>query len=289
MGVALSTIAFIQCRVFALLIPELHHLLYPTIFANFWENLMTAVPLLSTHLLGKKYPDGYELQPCSLSFFPGTTNAILGANGAGKSTLFNLLSANSHPTSGSISFLGKSLRPEEFSLKQRIGYLPQNLLLPPWISGIELLRYAAGLYKLSNAEQKINQMLSYWDCHSFSRLPLIACSHGMQKRIALGLALLHEPPLLILDEPFSGLDLYHTRALEQIIVQRQRAGKVTILSTHVLPYVQRLCQTVAMIRHGQISTLSSWLSCSAEEKTKKVEDFFYGSPSDAATPDFQQS
>jgi ABC-2 type transport system ATP-binding protein len=237
---------------------------------------MTTTPVLEVHELGKRYADdGYELQPTSFSMAIGTTNAVLGANGAGKSTLFQLLSGNSFPTSGHITFMGHKLRPEQVALKHHIGYLPQNLQLPPWITGLELLRYAASLYRIPRAPERVTTMLQRWDCESFAKLPLAACSHGMQKRLALGLALIHDPKMLILDEPFSGLDLFHTKTLEEEISQRQKAGKLTILSTHIIPYVVDLCQRAAVLKDGRLTFISPWHTAKDQEKTQLIEACFF--------------
>ncbi len=237
--------------------------------------MLSSSPLLEVHNLSRRHPGGFELHSTSFSLSRGTTHAILGLNGAGKSTLFQLLSANSFAASGTILLLGKVLRPEHYALKKNIGYLPQNLQLPPWISGKELLHYAARLYEIPAADQRISHMLDYWDCQSFAQLALGACSHGMQKRLALSLALLHDPLLLILDEPFSGLDLHHTRALEREILARRENGKLTILSTHVIPYVVDLCQSTAILDRGQLTHLEGWETGDDLTKKQRIEDFFF--------------
>lgn len=236
---------------------------------------MSTLPILNVDNLGKRYAGGFELAPTSFSYAAGSTNAVLGANGAGKSTLFQLLSAHSFPTSGSITFMGKLLRPEQVQLKHHLGYLPQNLQLPPWITGLELLRYAAGLYRLPDAPQRIAATLNHWNCEEFARLPLAACSHGMQKRLALGLALIHQPVMLILDEPFAGLDLIHAKILEEEISQRQRAGLLTILSTHVIPYAVTLCQTAAILQGGKLIMIDHWQEGNEQQKTAAIEGFFF--------------
>lgn len=236
---------------------------------------MRTQPLLEVQQIHKRYDQGYELKPCSFTLHEASTCAFLGANGAGKSTLFQLLAGCSHATSGTVLFMGKHLVPEQHKLKHHIGYLPQHLPLPPWISGVELLRYAAGLYRLNHAQKRIDAMLDYWDCRSYATLPLAACSHGMQKRVALALALLHDPAMVILDEPFSGLDLYHTKALEDEIAMRQKRNKLTIISTHVIPYVVTLCQWVAVLQGGQLTQLHEWPSMQPEEKTQRIEGMFF--------------
>jgi ABC-type multidrug transport system ATPase subunit len=237
--------------------------------------MMNSAPLLDVQGLSIRYPQGYELLPSSFAFAGGTTNAFLGANGAGKSTLFQLLSANLHASAGQIKLAGKLLAPEQYALKRAIGYLPQNLQLPPWITGIELLRYAANLYGIDAGPKRVEELLSYWDCREFATLALAACSHGMQKRIALALTFIHDPTFAILDEPFSGLDLYHTKALEEEISRREKLGKLTILSTHIIPYVVELCSSATIIKGGMVTSIADWKILSATEKAKKIASYFF--------------
>lgn len=225
--------------------------------------------------LTKKFSSGFQLGPVNLEISKSNTIALLGQNGAGKSTLFQLLTGNLDATSGEIYIFEKRLLPENYLLKRTIGYLPQHFHLPKWVTGLDILRYAASLYELEDAENKIKDSLKYWDAQSYQKKPLASLSHGMQKRIALALATIHNPQLLILDEPFSGLDLFHIRALENLIEKRQTENKITILSTHIAPYVAKLCKKVYTAEKGKIDELANWSGSSYEEKITLIENHFY--------------
>ena len=230
---------------------------------------------MSLTAISKRYSsasDGFSLGPIDLAVDAGETLAILGENGAGKSTLFNLMTANLDKDSGEIILRGERLTPENFIAKRGFGYLPQKLYFPPWVSGEELLRYAQSLYGKGNVEQS----LSYWDCASYRRLPLASCSHGMQKRVGLALATLHCPPLLLLDEPFSGLDVSHTRALETLLQDRCQQGHSNIISTHILPYVAKLCHRVVILQKGILRNINNWQETSYIPRIETLEkEFFY--------------
>lgn len=231
--------------------------------------------LLRVSQLLKRYPSGFQFGPANFTLSAASTYAFLGINGAGKSTLFQLLTGNLDASEGQIYWREQKFGPESFAIKRHIGYLPQNLDLPPWVSGLELLTYAANLYATSTDRCALQNLLEYWDCQAFAQRPLAACSHGMQKRLALALASFHNPQLLILDEPFSGLDLLHIRALEKLIQTRQEQGLTTVLSTHIAHYVAKLCQAVYLIKVGQVYPLANWQQKDLTGKIQMIEDQFF--------------
>lgn len=117
--------------------------------------------------------------------------------------------------------------------------------------------------------------MEFWDCASYRSKTLASCSFGMQKRVGLALATLHDPPCLILDEPFSGLDIFHIHALEEALGKRKDEGKTTVLSTHILPYVVRSCARVFILDEGNVKEFNSWAQKSTDEKTASIEQHFF--------------
>lgn len=231
--------------------------------------------LLRTESLKKSFPPNFVLRGTDIQVAYGETVAFLGANGSGKSTLFELLTGNMDPTEGEIRFRDERLLPERFQMKREFGYLPQVMHLPKWVTACEILSYAASLYKLSNKVDKVKEALVFWDCEEFQKRPLATCSFGMQKRVGLALATLHDPLCLILDEPFSGLDLFHIHTLEQAIAKRQSEGKTTLLSTHMISFVVKLCQKVFLFDKGNLSLLNGWEAWTPEEKATRIEKHFF--------------
>ena len=211
-----------------------------------------------------------------ISLDGGKTVAFLGKNGAGKSTLFQLLTGNLDATDGLVRIAGKRLTPDTPEHKKLIGYLPQKHVLPKWVTGQEVLRYAAGLYGINDAHSKLKQSMEYWDCASYAKKPLAALSHGMKKRVALALATLNDPELLILDEPFSGLDLFQIKALDTEIQRRATAGKLTILSTHIAPYTAKLCNDVYVVENGKIAELPKYKESDQLQRVALIESKFFG-------------
>lgn len=208
--------------------------------------------------LTKSFKGTFTLGPINFSLKAGATYGIFGHNGAGKSTFFSLLSGNLDSTTGVIEFNGRRFNPDSLDLKMKIGYLPQDLNLPDWATGIDLLSYAAALKKLKDPKNIVRQALSKWDALMFADKPIATYSHGMQKRIGLALISLSEPDLLILDEPFSGLDFHHIATLKEWINERHRLGRSTLISSHIVPFIAELSHHVAFIHNGHFQLLENW-------------------------------
>ncbi len=232
--------------------------------------------LLVTNALTKTYPSGFKLGPLNLRVNKGETLGLVGKNGAGKTTTFQLLTGNADTSSGEVRLLGQRMTPDSAELKRMIGYLPQDPTLPPWSSGYEVLIYAAKLYGISSPQAAVKSQMELWDCASYGSKPLATLSYGMQKRVGLALATLHSPPLLILDEPFSGLDLTHIKTLESAIAARATNGQATILSTHVLSFCARLCHQVQVLTHGSLTIVEPWQSIGLQEREAAIEVCFFG-------------
>jgi ABC-type multidrug transport system ATPase subunit len=248
------------------------------------ETMATAHEILIAAGLSKTYGTAYRLGPLDLTLAAGDTVALLGPNGAGKTTLFQLLTGMSDPSAGEIRLEGKKLTPDTPAIKRRLGYLPQNHYLPRWVSGREILDYGASLYGLPDAQARVDAAVAYWDCAAYAHKPLAACSHGMKKRLALALATLHEPVCLFLDEPYSGLDLYHIHSLDKVIAARRRDGQATILSTHVAPYAARHCNRALVLKAGSLQILSGWEAADFTARVQAIEAAFFGNDGGDGAP-----
>ena len=226
--------------------------------------------IMNLKSVSKTYPS-FQLGPIDAQINSSDIIALVGKNGSGKSTLLRILTGSMDSSSGVVTFCNKVLKPESYLLKRSLGYLPQNLFLPKWSSATEILSYALRLYEIDD-RSKVDESLKYWDALNYRYLPMGACSHGMQKRIALALATLSDPELLILDEPFSGLDLYHIRALTDMICHRTQMQKATLICTHMIPYAARLCNNVWIMNNGKLSTINDWSSKDSREKSNLIEE-----------------
>ncbi len=224
--------------------------------------------------LAKKFP-AFQLGPIDFELHPGDSLALFGKNGAGKTTLFQLITGNMDATGGEATLEKRRIKPDIPEVKRRLGYLPQDAVLPKWSTPNEVLAYAARLYELPMPQEKTQERLAFWDCLDFGTRPISLCSYGMQKRVGLALATLHNPDVLILDEPFSGLDMFHIQALFQTIEQRIKQKSITILSTHVAPFASRLCNRAAILERGLFAEQSQWAALGETERTRMIEHLFF--------------
>jgi ABC-2 type transport system ATP-binding protein len=210
--------------------------------------------MLEACQLTKLYTGVPAVDRVSFTIRPGEILGYLGPNGAGKSTTVKMLTGLIEPTSGRILFRGEDVRHDLKSFQRRIGYVPEEAHLYPHLSGREYLQLTGRLRGMPRRmlEPKMDELLrltSLWeDRHS----PLASYSKGMRQKVLLMAALLHDPELLILDEPFSGLDVNAAMILRSLLEQLAARGKMILYSSHVLEVVEKVCHTVLILRKGRV-------------------------------------
>jgi ABC-2 type transport system ATP-binding protein len=185
---------------------------------------------------------------------PGEITGYLGPNGSGKSTTLKMIAGLLGPTSGVVKFGGRSIRDDPFAHKQRIGYVPEEPYLYTHLSGLEHLVMISRLRGLpaKAAAGRIDALLRLLALHPDRHVPISAYSKGMRQKILLSAALLHNPDLLLLDEPFSGLDVSSALVLRSLIQKLAARGKVILFSSHDLETVERVCAHVVILHRGRV-------------------------------------
>ncbi|MBL8217047.1 MAG: ABC transporter ATP-binding protein, partial [Bryobacterales bacterium] len=185
---------------------------------------------------------------------PGVVTAYLGPNGSGKSTTMKMITGLLAPTSGDILFRGESIRRDVRSHKHRLGYVPEEPHLYSHLSGMEYLVMVAQLRNLPHRiyGKRIDGMLQLLALHSDRHVPISAYSKGMRQKVLLIAALMHNPDLVLLDEPFSGLDIATGLVLRGLIQELACEGKVVLFSSHELETVERVASRVVIIHRGRI-------------------------------------
>lgn len=216
----------------------------------------------------------FSLGPIDHQFTPGTACVILGDNGAGKSSFFRMISGIEDATSGSALWNEKRIEVTDFAYKRSTGYLSQPLELPLWVSAEDILYYIARLRNLDQSAQIIEDAMTLWQIHSYRIRPMVKCSFGMRKRVALAIALLGDPPLLLLDEPFSGLDIHHIQALKSLIKKRCEHNLITVFSTHIIPFACEESNDVLLLSKGKYKSFSQWKHWDAQTRRLKLLQFF---------------
>lgn len=219
-----------------------------------------------------------------LQIAAGTFYALLGPNGAGKTTTLRMVAGLLMPDSGSVSVLGIDALADPVAAKRQIALVPDEPQLYDKLSALEYLSFVAGLWQVdrrtavTRAEELLH-LLGLWDvrhqrCEGFSR--------GMKQKTVLAGALIHEPKLIILDEPLTGLDAAAAHQVKTLLADKVRAGVTVILTTHILEVAERLAEKIGIIHHGRLlaeGTLEQLRAVSGRQGT--LEDVFLELTSDA--------
>jgi len=216
-------------------------------------------PAIDIENLTKDYPYGFlqlkkrrALESLTMQVQRGEVFGFLGPNGAGKSTTIKLLMGLIFPTAGSALILGKPI--SDISMHRNIGYLPEQPYFYDYLTAGELLDYFARFHDFGAAErrERVERMLKKVGLESAGRIQLRKYSKGMLQRVGLAQAILHDPTVVVLDEPMSGLDPVGRREVRDIILELKKQGKTVLFSTHILSDAEMLCDRVGVIVGGKL-------------------------------------
>ena len=215
--------------------------------------------MIETAGLTKVYGDKRAVDRLTLRVEPGEVMGFLGPNGSGKTTTIRLLMGLLRPTAGSASIRGRDCHRDAVALKREVGYLPDEPFLYPYLSGREVLELVAGLHGFPAKEARRRAAAAAADAGlgEAAGAYTLTYSLGMKKRTALAMALLHDPQVLILDEPTNGLDPRGAREMRDTIVRLASGGRTILMSTHLLEAAERLCHRVAIVRAGVLQAVGT--------------------------------
>jgi ABC-2 type transport system ATP-binding protein len=210
--------------------------------------------MLEIRGLVKRYSGIPAIDGVSFCVRPGEILGYLGPNGAGKSTTVKILIGLIEPTGGDILFRGADVRQHRIAFQRSIGYVPEEAFLYPHLSGREHLELAGRLRGLPRRvlQRRSDELLRLFSLAEDSGSPLSSYSKGMRQKVLLCGALLHNPDLLILDEPFSGLDVNTAMVLRVLLRRLAGEGKMIFYSSHVLDVVEKICSSVVILRKGRV-------------------------------------
>lgn len=214
-----------------------------------------------------RYAQSWALQRVDLTFEPGSVVGIIGSNGAGKSTLLKILATVEAPTAGDVVVGGTSLRADPAAVRSDVGVVFHEPLLYPRLTVTENLTFFATLFDLEPAKAKGSianalELVSMWD-QWMVRVDRL--SHGQKQRVAFARALLHEPRLLLLDEPYAGLDLIAAERLDMLLLDLKAAGHTIVLTSHDFARCYELADRLVMLRAG---TVAHDVDCTKSSKTQ---------------------
>jgi ABC-2 type transport system ATP-binding protein len=223
--------------------------------------------------LTKKYGDFVAVNDLSLSVDRGEIFGFLGPNGAGKTTTIRIIAGLSLPTSGDVRVAGTDVIAEPVKAKALMGYVPDRPYLYEKLTGRELLEFVVNLYGMQwrDCERRANEMLRFFDLSDWAGSRIESYSHGMKQKLVIISALVHEPQVLIIDEPMVGLDALAQRQVRQLMRELANAGKTIFLTTHTLSIAEAVCDRVAILSRGRIIATGA---TSELKKDRALEDIF---------------
>jgi ABC-2 type transport system ATP-binding protein len=229
--------------------------------------------MISCHNLTRRFANFTAVDRVSFEIPSGTICALLGPNGAGKSTLMKMLTGLLEPTSGEASVASFDVRKQPLAVKRISGILPESLGLFDQLTIEEHLTLSGPIYGLSASETRTraDNLLHVLGLDEGRHTFLDQCSHGMRKKTALALALLHNPRVLFLDEPFEGIDPVTANTIRDLLVTIARRGVTVFLTSHILSIVDHLADWILVIRVGELV----WQSA-AGELPHSVEELYLG-------------
>jgi ABC-2 type transport system ATP-binding protein len=216
--------------------------------------------LVKTYAATKTTPEMQALRGVDLAIPRGSIFGLLGPNGAGKSTFINILAGLCLKTSGTVSIWGRDIDERPRAARAAIGVVPQEIAADPFFTPRESMEVAAGMYAVPPAERRTMEANAY----------VRQLSGGMKRRLMVAKAMVHNPPVLILDEPTAGVDVELRRQLWAYVLELNRKGVTIVLTTHYLEEAQELCDQIAIINRGQVVACEPTTTLLGRMDTRKV-------------------
>ena len=195
------------------------------------------------------------LNGVSFDIQPGEFFGLLGPKGAGKTTLISILAGLARPSAGRVAVMGHDVQADYAQARRQLGIVPQELVFDPFFNVREALRFQSGYFGVKNNEAWIDELLESLGLADKAGSNMRQLSGGMKRRVLVALALVHRPPVIVLDEPTAGVDVELRQTLWQFIAKLNREGHSVLLTTHYLEEAEALCGRIAMLKSGQVVAL----------------------------------
>jgi len=205
----------------------------------------------------KRFGELQALSGIDLEIQRGEFFGLLGPNGAGKTTLISVLAGLARADRGSARVMGHDVRSDYRAARRSLGVVPQELVFDPFFTVRETLRFQSGYFGVRDNSAWIEEVMQHLDLASKAEVNMRALSGGMKRRVLVAQALVHKPPVIVLDEPTAGVDVELRQALWQFIRRLNRDGHTIVLTTHYLEEAEALCERIAMLKQGRVVALDS--------------------------------
>jgi ABC-2 type transport system ATP-binding protein len=214
-------------------------------------------PAIQIRQVHKRFGDVEALAGIDLEVAPGEFFGLLGPNGAGKTTLINVLAGLARADSGSVRVMGYDVVAEYRDSRRALGVVPQELVFDPFFSVRETLRIQSGYFGLKHNDAWIDEVMHHLDLTGKADANMRSLSGGMKRRVLVAQALVHKPPVIVLDEPTAGVDVELRQGLWEFVRGLNRDGHTIVLTTHYLEEAEAMCARIAMLKQGRIVALDT--------------------------------
>lgn len=243
---------------------------------NFPPVPVSTCSMLEARGLTKYYSAITGVRDVNFRIERGAVLGLLGPNGSGKSTTVGMLTGLLEPSGGSVRLNGVDIRSDLLLYKQGLGYVPEEAQLYTWMTGAEYLTFCARLRGLPHAEaaHRIDALLGIFGLQTDRDAAMSAYSKGMRQKILLSAALVHNPSIIVLDEPCSGLDVGTTLVIRSLIQRLAAGGRIVIYSSHELEMVERVSTEVLILREGRVAAHASTAQVREQVNAASLEDAF---------------
>ncbi|HRX83448.1 MAG TPA: ABC transporter ATP-binding protein [Phycisphaerae bacterium] len=234
-------------------------------------------PAIDLQSVQKRYGEKIAVHDLTLTIPPGELFAFLGPNGAGKTTTIKMICGLLHPLRGTVDVCGHRMGVNGLAAKARIAYVPDQPFLYDKLTGREFLHFVAEMYRVDRTtrDARVADLAARLDMGDFLDKLTQSYSHGMKQKVVLAAALLHDPDVLVIDEPMVGLDPRTVRMVKDLFRQRTHAGKTVFMSTHTLEIAEAVADRIGIIHLGRLIALGNLDELRARAKTQhSLEDIF---------------
>jgi ABC-2 type transport system ATP-binding protein len=237
-----------------------------------------SAPLIETSGLTKQFGSVQALNGLNLRVMPGEIYGLLGANGAGKTTAIKVITGLVEPTSGWVKVGGFDPIKNPIEVKSRIGYVAENPILYESLSPRDFLEFVASIRKIAQGatNHMVTRLADAFDMAQYFDSPIATLSMGMKQKVALIASIIHQPPILLLDEPLNGLDAKSSRIVKDLVSLHSQKGGAVLFSTHIMEVAEHICSRIGIIDQGKVIVEGTFdqLKSKTEGQSDTLEEVF---------------
>jgi ABC-2 type transport system ATP-binding protein len=226
--------------------------------------------------LSKRFNDTWAVRDLNLEIAAGDIFVLLGPNGAGKTTTLKLIAGLLHPTAGEIFLHGLSMRKESANAKSRLGFVPDEPFIYNKLTGREFINFIAGIFGVEKTryDRMLPELIERFEIGEWIDQPAESYSHGMKQKVIMVQLLLHDPAVILIDEPLIGLDPKTSKTVRETFIRLAGQGKALLVSTHTLSFAREIATRIGIINYGELKFTGSIEELAEISGTEDIEEIY---------------